>query len=196
MTEEKQEGQKTVVSFIVGLLIGGLLVWAFSGPAADAPDSKVDGDKIEKTDGETDVKEGSKEDAANNDVSNDSSSSETSVADKAPVEKAVLEVGEGDIKLAAEQSVGTSIPLESATYPVKEGWIGVRSYNNGQLGSLLGVVRFSEEQGLVPSDIILQYPTTSGNEYAVVIYSESGDRKFNLAEDVQIDKIFSTFKVK
>ena len=40
MAEEKQEGQKTVVSFIVGLLIGGLLVWAFSGPSVDAPEDK------------------------------------------------------------------------------------------------------------------------------------------------------------
>lgn len=30
----EDDGSKTMVSFIVGLLIGGLLVWAFSGPTA------------------------------------------------------------------------------------------------------------------------------------------------------------------
>jgi hypothetical protein len=39
--ETQQEGQKTLVAFIVGLLIGGLLVWAFSGPSANAPDTTV-----------------------------------------------------------------------------------------------------------------------------------------------------------
>jgi hypothetical protein len=34
---EKQEGQKTVVAFITGLLIGGLLVWVFSSsPTSDS----------------------------------------------------------------------------------------------------------------------------------------------------------------
>ena len=197
MTEEKQEGQKTVVSFIVGLLIGGLLVWAFSGPAADTPNSKTDNDETEQVDDEsTDEEEDDDEGSSTNNSSSNNDNSSSSVVDETPVEKPVLQVGEGDIKLASEQSVGTSIPLESATYPIKEGWIGVRTYENGQLGSLLGVVRFSEEQGLVPNNIILQYPTTAGKEYAVVIYSESGDRKFNLAEDVQIDNIFSTFEVK
>ena len=40
----KQEGQKTVVSFIAGLLIGGLLVWVFS----DAPDSQSDRDNDDR----------------------------------------------------------------------------------------------------------------------------------------------------
>ena len=30
-----EEGTKTLVAFIVGLLIGGMLVWAFSGPSAE-----------------------------------------------------------------------------------------------------------------------------------------------------------------
>ena len=47
MTDVKQEGQKTIVSFIVGLLIGGLLVWAFSGPEVSAPNDKKDDSKEE-----------------------------------------------------------------------------------------------------------------------------------------------------
>lgn len=33
--DNEVEGQKTVVGFVVGLLIGGLLVWAFSGPPVE-----------------------------------------------------------------------------------------------------------------------------------------------------------------
>ncbi|MCA9362634.1 hypothetical protein KC906_04615, partial [Candidatus Kaiserbacteria bacterium] len=82
---------------------------------------------------------------------------------------------------------------DSAIYPVSEGWIGVRQYNNDQLGYILGVVRFSESQGLVPNGIILQAPTTPGNRYAIVIFTEDGDFDFSLAGDVQIDEIFDTF---
>jgi hypothetical protein len=183
--EEKQEGQKTVVSFVVGLLIGGLLVWAFSGPTdtKKADETKTDADKEEVSD--TDSK------------ASDTDTKTEETEDTAPVaeEKAVLKVGDGSI-VVADQPASSAIALTSATYPVSEGWVGVRDYQNGQLGAILGVVRFSEEQGLVPNQIVLQRPTTTGREYAVVVYAENGDRQFNLAADVQIDKIFATFTAK
>ncbi len=181
MAEEKQEGQKTVVSFIVGLLIGGLLVWAFSGPSADAPEDKKEGDKKEVTeDKKTNDKESTKEVNLEENKANDEVKKEEV--------KASLPVGDGKV-VVNSQAPSTKIKLDSATYPVKEGWIGVRDYQDGKLGGILGVVRFSEEQGLVPTEIILQRPTV-----AVVVYEENGDRKFNVADDKQIDKIFTTFK--
>ncbi len=184
MADEKQEGQKTVVSFVVGLLIGGLLVWAFSGPADDSK-------KADKTD---DVKT---EEAAemDDDSAETSSESEASEVATEEVAKPTLSVGEGKI-VVNDQPASSAIMLESATYPVSEGWVGVRTYENGQLGYILGVVRFSEEQGLVPNQIVLQRPTTAGKEYAVVVYKENGDLDFNLAEDVQIDSVFATFTAK
>ncbi len=186
MAEEKQEGQKTVVSFIVGLLIGGLLVWAFSGPSADAPEDKKEGDKKEVTeDKKTNDKESTKEVNLEENKANDEVKKEEV--------KASLPVGDGKV-VVNSQAPSTKIKLDSATFPVKEGWIGVRDYQDGKLGGILGVVRFSEEQGLVPTEIILQRPTVAGKEYAVVVYEENGDRKFNVADDKQIDKIFTTFK--
>lgn len=184
MTEEKQDGQKTLVAFVVGLLIGGMLVWAFSGPTADAPD-KNDDTNTEQTDENSDEKSGK---------STDNKKSSTDATDNTPVEPSPkLEVGDGKISVP-DQEASMSIKLDSATYPVSEGWIGVREYSDEQLGYILGVVRFSESQGLVPSEIVLQRATTPGRDYAVVIYTENGDFKFNLAEDVQIDTIFDTFK--
>ena len=179
-TEEKQDGQKTLVSFIVGLLIGGMLVWAFSGPSADAPDAEVvvdeAGDVVDTVD--------------------------TTVVD--PVVGAVndtvdaialpsLAVGDGSVTVT-DQPAGTSVTLDRVTYPVSEGWIGVRQYNDGELGRYInGVVRFSESQGLVPDAIVLQQPTVAGQEYAIVIFAEDGDFDFSLANDVQIDQVFATF---
>jgi hypothetical protein len=178
MAEEKQESQKTVVSFIVGLLIGGLLVWAFSGPTVDAPEEEAN----EQTSEESTEAE---EEAA----TEEESASEQEVA---PVAKATLPVGDGKV-VVKNQAAGTTIKLDSVTYPVAEGWIGVRDYQGGQLGGILGVVRFSEEQGLVPSEIVLQRATKAGSDYAVVVYTESGDRQFNLADDKQLDSVFATF---
>ena len=176
MAEEKQDGQKTIVAFVVGLLIGGMLVWAFSGPSAQAPMADQDQSDEEMADMDEDM---------TNDESDDSETSEET-------ETPALQVGNGEI-VVPDQAASASIELESATYPVSEGWIGVRQFNNDQLGYILGVVRFSESQGLIPSEITLVQPTTPGARYAVVIFTEDGDFDFNLAGDVQIDTIFDTF---
>jgi hypothetical protein len=185
MTDEKQEGQKTVVSFIVGLLIGGLLVWAFSGPAVDAPSDKDD-KKNDKEMVEGDKEKVNEEQNENSEVIPDNGKG----GDTTPV--ATLPVGDGKVSLA-NQVAGNFIELSSATYPIKEGWIGVRDYEGERLGGLLGVARFSEEQGLIPSGVPLQRSTDAGKNYAIVVYSESGDRLFNLANDIQIDTVFATF---
>lgn len=181
--EQQQEGQKTLVAFIVGLLIGGMLVWAFSSPTADAPSNTSD-KQDEKTQAEV------KGEDSEGTVDGQGAEAISAVTE---VEKAVLAVGEGKV-VVPDQKAAATVKLDSATYPVSEGWIGVREYTNDQLGYILGVVRFSESQGLVPSEIILQRATTAGKQYAVVIYKEDGDRKFNLAGDVQIDQIYDTFK--
>jgi len=178
--ETQQEGQKTLVAFIVGLLIGGLLVWAFSGPSANAPAPSPEEDETSE---ETE-RESTEEVSDTEDETNEEESTVTPAS--------VLEVGDGSVTVN-DQPASNSIVLESATYPISEGWIGVREYNQENLGHILGVVRFSESQGLVPDEITLQRSTTAGRDYAVVIYTENGDVGFNLGEDVQIDAIFDTF---
>lgn len=179
--QQKEESQKTVVSFIVGLLIGGLLVWAFSGAPKNDPkaDDKMDADKKEMTDSEKKSEEVTKAEDKK---------------DAAPV-AATLPVGDAKVTVG-EQKAGTSVAIDAATFPTKEGWVGVRNMSDGKLGLLLGVARFSADQGLVPKQIELVTPTVAGREYAIVFYSESGDRKFNLAEDIQNGAEFATFTAK
>lgn len=182
MAEEKQESKKTLVSFVVGLLIGGLLVWAFSGPAADAPQPKVE----ENNDSSEEVVD----DLEESDDTEMSEDNEEIGETPAPV--VTLPVGDGSVEVD-NQPAGTQVALESVVFPIDEGWIAVRTYTNDQLGNVLGAARFSSEQGLMPESITLLAPTVSGREYAIVFYSEDGDRQFNLAGDVQIDNIFATF---
>jgi len=185
MAEETQDGQKTLVAFVVGLLIGGMLVWAFSGPSANAPDKT--NDKQTKDEVKVSDNEGQ--------VINLTADTKKTSDDKGGEPAPALQVGQGEV-VVLDQPAGTSVKLDKVTYPVSEGWIGVREYNNDKLGFILGVVRFSESRGSVPSEIFLQRSTTAGKKYAVVIFTENGDSDFNLAGDVQIDEIFATFVAK
>jgi hypothetical protein len=179
---QKEEGKKTIVSFVVGLLIGGVLVWAFTGgDRAEAPTV------VERPDTEAPANTETEDEDENN--------GEVLGAQTTPQAPATLPMGDGAV-VVNDQSASSRIALESASFPISEGWIGVRDYANGNLGGILGVVRFSESQGLVPNTIILQRPTRAGQTYAVVIFTEDGDRQFNSATDVQLPTIFATFTAK
>ncbi|MFT7644396.1 MAG: hypothetical protein ACI9BF_000039 [Candidatus Paceibacteria bacterium] len=184
MVEETQDVQKTLVAFAVGLLIGGMLVWAFSGPTVNAPEAT---NEDEAEDVNAQVRD------TDSLISSEAIESEDTKAEEVP--KTELKVGKGNV-VVPDQKASASVKLDSATFPVSEGWIGIREYDNDQLGYILGVVRFSESQDLVPSTITLQRPTSVGSRYAVVVFTEDGDFAFNLAGDVQIDTIFDTFVAK
>ncbi|MEY2665086.1 MAG: hypothetical protein RLZZ480_191 [Candidatus Parcubacteria bacterium] len=165
---ETQDSQKTLVAFVVGLLIGGMLVWAFSGPSDEKKKGADDKQKVEMTSSTTD--------SENGDVS----------SDKGPQ----LAVGDANIKIT-DQAAGKSVKIDSATYPVEEGWIAVRDYQDDKEGFVLGAVRFSKRDGLVPSEIELVRPTVAGKKYAISLYKEDGDTDWG--NDERIEGIFGTF---
>lgn len=171
----KEESQKTVISFIFGLLIGGLLVWAFMGG------NGTEADKKESTETVT---------ASSSATLTASSSDDSSATATTPT----LTVGtEGKVTIT-DKAAGRTVKVSDVTYPIEEGWIGVRTYSDGKLGWILGVVRFSKAGNVVPENIYLQTPTVAGQEYAIVMFTEAGDRAFNSATDRQLDTIFTTFK--
>jgi len=174
--EQQPDSSKTLVAFVVGLLIGGLLVWAFSSPADDHTQDMTEAETAEVTD---QTEAGTEGEA-------------TMEESEAAAETPALIVGDGAVEVV-DQPAGSSVALDRATYPIEEGWIGVRDYNNGQLSFIKGVIRFSAAGGLVPQSIPLQAPTQAGQQYAVVMFSDNGDNAFNPAGDVQIDQIFATF---
>lgn len=175
--QEKQENQKTIVAFAAGLLIGGLLVWIFGGsPTAEITEDNTTGTTTVEMNDET---------ATGSDDAADDEADET-------VDTPVMQTGEGKIEVD-DQAAGNRVSLKSAVFPSDEGWVGVRDYVNGQPAGLLGVARYSKEQGLIPEEVILQRATKAGSTYALVFYKESGDRVFSLADDVQVEGVVATF---
>jgi hypothetical protein len=163
---ETQDSKKTLVAFVVGLLIGGMLVWAFSGGTHDHKDDK------KKSDAEV------------------TATTTVDTAEVKAMETNTVTVGEANISIK-DQAAGTIVAIDSATYPIEEGWIAVRDYQNDTEGFVLGAVRFSKRDGLNPMEITLQRPTVAGQKYAISLYEEGGDNDWG--GDRKLDGIFGTF---
>lgn len=166
MDSEKQEGQKTIVAFIAGLIIGGLLVWVFSAPSETTP--------LEITVGEDTAKSAVSGDTKKNDV-----------IEKSEVTTVPVVVGEGSVT-ALDQAAGSIVVISNLELPAEEGWVVVRDYSNGVSGNILGAARYSSTQNLVPDNVRLLRNTEVGNTYQVLYFSENGDRVFDLSDDVAV----------
>ncbi len=187
MSEEikmTEENKKTIVAFVAGLLIGGLLVFIFSAPTKESAMMKDQNDDHANGSGEMTDDDSMMQDDKMMEV-------EAGGGTGAPA----LVTGEGSIEVS-DQTASDTVLLGSITFPADEGWIGVRDYEGGQLTGLLGVARWNKEEGLVPVVVPLLRSTEAGNTYAVVFYSDNGDKEFNLATDVQVDGSLSTFVAK
>jgi hypothetical protein len=176
MDDKKLESQKTVVAFVAGLLIGGLLVWVFSA----SPDKPTPSTSSEET----------PEGEVTETVEVPETSEETQTSERptssAPI---VQEEINGNFSFSvADQAAGTSVALGTIAYPTTEGWIVVHEDVNGSLGNALGAARFNTAAGLNPQSVSLLRATTAGKDYHVVFYSENGDRMFDIREDAVMMK--------
>jgi hypothetical protein len=162
-----QESKKTVVAFVAGLIIGGLLVWTFSGaPEAGAPGKTSDDETTTTSQKYTDE----------------------TVADKTEDTTMLKEPTTNNFTFTvADQPAGMFVELgDNVKYPTKEGWIAVHEDVNEEIGSVLGAARYDTVVGLMPDQIELLRNTEAGKKYHVVYYIESGDRKFDRHEDTPI----------
>jgi len=171
MEEEKRDGQKTVVAFISGLLIGGLLMWAFSGPQ-----KKGGPDMVKNDTAQGDIKTA---DQNNTQPTTDAAAPTTATAADPKVE---VMAGVGSISVA-DQKAGMSVTLGDVKFPANGGWIAVQNIAGDKLGTTIGAARFDVKAGLIPKAIDLIGSTVAGNTYAVVFHGTDGDHMYTSATD-------------
>lgn len=191
-TTMTEENKKTIIAFVVGLLVGGLLVYIFALPAnGGKANPPVKPDQDQSADMAVDGNDADIDDN-NAPESNTSASREET---KPTETKESAQTGQGSISVD-NQGAGGNVWLQGVTYPADTGWIGVRDYENGKMTGLLGVSRWNKAEGLTPNTITLLRPTVAGHTYAVVFYRDNGDKVFNLATDSQMDAAVATFVAK
>ena len=155
-TLTNQDYQKSVVAFVAGLLIGGLLVWVFSAEEA-APVAKSATDTAAAV-----------------------------VATDAATEVAAPAIGAGKAAVTGEVTAGTSVAVTVTEYPATDGWVAIRDYTDGALGNVLGASRYSQGDGKYPAKVDLFRATEAGKSYAVVFYTQATDFEttFEMVEGV------------
>lgn len=184
MSEENrmtEENKKTIIAFVAGLLVGGLLVFIFVEPSSSV--ITTDNDREEETANE-DVETETRPDVTEEE--------EPDEEEPTPVTEPEDE-GNGSVSVS-NQEAGSRVYFSNASFPAAEGWVGVREYQNGQLSGLLGASRWDKAEGLEPTSVGLLRPTISGRTYAVVFYTENGDEIFSLATDRQMQGVMETFE--
>lgn len=174
--DDKEKNQKTVVAFIAGLLIGGLLVWVFSIAPQDEKQELKTNDGGEKTVEQTN---------SSIETVGDASASPTTTMPPVAGKRAATVVADGDASVAvADQAAGVRVALEALVMPVDNGWVVIHEVNaDGSIGNALGASRYSKSEGLTPKSVELLRAMSAGMSYQAVLYSDNGDKIFNLAED-------------
>lgn len=168
MEEEKREGQKTIVAFVSGLLIGGLLMWVFGAEPKKDTNTEVKTDDTAATETEvtTDV----------------TAATGTKTPAEISVSKPEVVSGVGSIAVA-NQKAGMKVSLGEIKYPAATGWIAVQNVNGDALGTTLGAARFDTKAGLMPKEVTLVTSTVAGKEYKVVFHATDGNREYASATD-------------
>ncbi len=166
-----EENKKTIVFFIAGLLIGGLLVFIFGIPSDKPANESTDrrNDESVKTIPSSETKEVVDTEATSEEVANE------------------------DTEVVETRPVADKAALEDVEFPAASGWVGIRDFENDQLTGLLGVARWSTEENLIPTEVPLLRAMVKGHTYAIVFYKDNGDKRFDLATDAQMDASVVSF---
>jgi hypothetical protein len=182
---EKQESQKTVVAFITGLLIGGLLVWVFSSAPADK--DKTNEEKTDTDTEQVDTKDEKSDEKTDGKTDGEKETTTETTSDASKI------IGKGAIAVS-DQASGEVVTLGKLEFPTKIGWVVVRDLKDGKGVGVLGAALYNTEIGLIPTTVPLMRATVKDNSYQVVFFTNNGDSGFSIVDDKPLDEAVATFK--
>ncbi len=185
--EDKEKSQKTVVAFVAGLLIGGLLVWVFSIAPKDSEEPQSnDEDPTAVSENINPATTSIAGDDSDAEVSGNSSSAAVAASGAQGARAETMSVSGGSISVK-DQPAGTNVTIDSVDMPVANGWIAIHEERaDHSLGNVLGVVRYSEADKLTPMSIHLLRAMKAGKVYHAVLYAETRGSGFSLAADAAL----------
>ncbi len=156
------ENKKILVAALVGFLIGvgSVLVWNISR-VEKTLETVADVEKVDTTGLET--------------------PNETVKKGGAAVVP-VLTLGKSFVSVD-DQPAGDLVQLTSVSLE-RDGWVAILESTDGQLGNVLGARRFPK--GTSQGNIELLRGTVPGTLYYAVLYSDDGNRIFELGTDAQL----------
>ncbi len=160
--------QKMIVTFLLGLLIGGGSAWLWLSPSGDTTEGleseKMTGDTLEITGSEA-RKEGNTPALESVGASNGG----------------IVVAGAGSVRVA-DQAAGNSVAVAEAELP-QEGWVAIHDDAGGAPGNILGAKR--ENAGSFSNITVeLLRGTASQSVYFAVLHIDNGDRAFDPRVDV------------
>lgn len=176
---EKQDSRKTIVAFGAGLLIGALLVWAFTSATPNDADEDDQTANVANT----------SQNAGNDDMDDDDADTSTNTQGGTTTFTST-----GDVSVS-DQPAGDVVMLDDVSYPEGSGWIAVGDYQDGDSLRFLGAARFDTAMGLEPTEVELLRATEAGMTYRVALFEENGDGEFSrVGGDAEIDGTATTFE--
>jgi len=180
---------KKVGTFIAGFVVGTVAIYAWGqifNKDADMEALVTGHDVAEISITDTDI-------STESDDGNTALGTEIAASDNEISSEAIAVVG---------QAAGSTVTVGSVNLDAGEngGWVVIHEIKNGVMANALGAVR--KDSG-VHSDIEVKLlrATVAGGTYAVVLYSDNGDRQFSMATDAPLKNtqgefIMSTFSAK
>jgi hypothetical protein len=99
--------------------------------------------------------------------------------------------------MIVDQAPGDKVYISSVQL-ANGGFVVIHKNDAGKLGAVIGSKYF--EKGIYPGQITLSTPTTEGGIYYAVLYTDDGDKKFDIKKDAPLkdsagNVIMKPFKV-
>jgi hypothetical protein len=85
--------------------------------------------------------------------------------------------------MVVDQAPGDRVYVSSVQL-ANGGFVVIQKNDAGKLGAVIGSKYF--EKGIYPGQVTLTTPTTEGGIYYAVLYTDDGDKKFDITKDMPL----------
>ncbi len=160
--------QKTVISFVVGVVVGGgYMQFTMGQPLSALPDSFKNIWLLGAVKGGTPS-------TANANAENVAT----------PAVEVTIATSPAASPITVSDQAASSVVFLSGLTLAQSTWVAIHEDAEGEPGRILGAARY--DAGVSSGNVELLRPTVRGGLYYAVLYVDDGDRQFDSKKDVQV----------